>query len=284
MFEAIMNYTFLQHALLAAVLASVACGIMGTIIIEKNLLMSSGGIAHTAFGGVGLGYFLGIDPMLPATVFSTGAALAIVDLNRREGINADNLIGMFWPLGMALGILFIAFTPGYPPDVNSYLFGDILTVASGDLKNMLVLDLIIIGVVWLCYDQLLLWLFDEDFATAIGMKNRFMEYVIYFLIGLTVVVIIRVVGIILILALLSAPPTIARMFSYNFKRIMLLSMLLGLVFCLCGLACSWYLELATGASIVIIAVLGWLLSLPLSRLSSARRHGTAQEEQGDLGL
>ena len=260
MLEALSNYTFMQHAVLSALLASIACGIMGSIIIEKNLLMTSGGIAHTAFGGVGLGYLLGMEPMIPAALFSTGTALAIAGIKRQEAINADNLIGMFWPLGMALGIIFIAFTPGYPPDMNSYLFGDILTVGSTDLKIMLLLDLIIIAIVWLWYDQLLLWLFDEEFSTAIGMKNRFMEYLVYFLVGLTVVVIIRVIGIILILALLSAPPTIARMFSYDFRKIIVISILLGLLFCICGLICSWYWNLSSGAAIVIIAALAWLMS------------------------
>ena len=259
MINAILNYSFLQHALWAAFLASIACGIMGTIIIEKQLVMMSGGIAHTAFGGIGLGYFLRIEPIIGALFFSISSALGIAVIKRNSSTNPDVLVGMFWPLGMALGILFISFTPGYPPDMTSYLFGDILTVSQSDLWFMLILDILIIGTVSVFINLISAYLFDEEFSTALGLNMRFTDYMTFVLIAITVVVIIRVIGIILILALLCVPPTIARMFTYNLKKMMLLSILLGVAFCLTGLWVSYTLQLASGAAIVIVSVLAYIL-------------------------
>lgn len=254
MINALLNYTFLQHAALAALMASVACGIMGTIIIQKRLIMMSGGIAHTAFGGIGLGYFLGIEPIISALGFSVASSLGIAALKRNSSANTDVLVGMFWPLGMALGILFISFTPGYPPDMTSYLFGDILTVSKADLVFMLMLDILIIGTVAVFFNLISAYLFDEEFSTALGLNMRFIDYLTFVLIAVTVVVIIRVIGIILILALLCVPPTLARMFTYNLKKMMLLSILFGFAFCLTGLWMSYTLQLASGAAIVIVSV------------------------------
>lgn len=259
MINALFNYAFLQHALIAALLASVACGIMGTIIIEKKLVMMSGGIAHTAFGGIGLGYFLQIEPIIGALFFSISSSLGIAAIKRNTSTDSDVLVGMFWPLGMALGIIFIAFTPGYPPDMSSYLFGDILTVTTQDLWFMMILDLLIIAAVGIYINLIKAYMFDEEFSTALGLSMRFIDYMTFVLIAITVVVIIRVVGIILILALLCVPPTIARMFTYNIIKMMGLSMVLGAIFCLCGLWASYTLQISSGASIVIVAVAAYVL-------------------------
>jgi zinc transport system permease protein len=259
MINAIFHYAFLQHALTAALLASVACGIMGTIIIEKKMVMMSGGIAHTAFGGIGLGYFLGIEPIIGALFFSITSSVGIAAIKRNSTTDSDVLVGMFWPLGMALGIIFIALTPGYPPDISSYLFGDILTVANQDLWFMIILDMLIIAAVGIHINLIKAYLFDEEFSTALGLNMRFIDYMTFVLIAITVVVIIRVVGIILILALLCVPPTIARMFTYNIIKMMGLSIVLGALFCLCGLWASYSLQVSSGASIVIIAVSTYVL-------------------------
>ncbi|MEQ8199851.1 MAG: metal ABC transporter permease [Syntrophomonadaceae bacterium] len=284
MLEAIMHYTFMQHALLAALLSSIACGIMGTIIIEKRLVMMSGGIAHTAFGGIGLGYYLGIEPIIGALTFSSLSSLGIASLKRHSQTNSDVLIGMFWPLGMALGILFISFAPGYPPDMTSYLFGDILTVSRPDLIYMLVLDAIILVTAAACFDLITVYLFDEEFGTALGLNMIFIDYLIFFMIGLTVVVIIRVIGIILILALLCVPPAVARMYTINLKKMIFMSILLGVVFCLLGLWVSYRLQLASGAAIVIISVLAYFLATGVKRLApgKSRRANVLGSAPGNL--
>lgn len=260
MTSALFHYAFIQHALTAALLSSIACGIIGTIIIEKKMVMMSGGIAHTAFGGIGLGYFLGIEPIIGALGFSTSAALGIAAIRRNTATNPDVLVGIFWPLGMALGIVFIALTPGYPPDMSSYLFGDILTVSRRDLVYMVGLDLIIISTVVIYFNLIKAYLFDEDFSTALGLNMALIDYLTFVLIAVTVVVIIRVVGIILILALLCVPPTIARIFTYNLARIMVFSIGLGVILCLTGLWASYTLQISTGASIVITAAIAYILT------------------------
>lgn len=275
MTSALFHYAFIQHALAAALLSSIACGIIGTIIIEKKMLMMSGGIAHTAFGGIGLGYFLGIEPIIGALGFSTSAALGIAAIRRNTATNPDVLVGIFWPLGMALGIVFIAFTPGYPPDMSSYLFGDILTVSRRDLVYMVWLDLIIIGTVGIYFNLIKAYLFDEDFSTALGLNMALIDYLTFVLIAVTVVVIIRVVGIILILALLCVPPTISRMFTYNLARIMVFSIGLGVILCLTGLWASYTLQISTGASIVITAVIAYVLASVGQKARQRQRRQTS---------
>ncbi len=275
MIRAVLQYDFLQNAVLSAVLASIACGIIGTIIIEKKLVMMSGGIAHTSFGGIGLGYFLNIEPIIGALVFAIGAALGIATIRRKYQTHSDVLIGMFWAVGMALGILFIAITPGYPPDMTSYLFGDILTVSPMDLWVMAALGGIILLVIALLFNYFRAYLFDEEFTTVRGIRTVFLEYMLFILISLTIVVLIRVVGIILIIALLSVPPAIARQFTYDLKKMMLSSTLLGVVFCLMGLWISYELNIASGASIILFSVLSFILvSVVKSRLQMSRKVNT----------
>lgn len=266
MIEGIFQYTFLQHAVASAILASLICGVMGAIISEKKLVMMSGGVAHTAFGGIGLGHFLKIEPIIGALGFAVCAALGIAKIQRSTRTNADLLIGMFWSLGMAMGILFIALTPGYPPDMSSYLFGDILTVSRLDLGLMLALGIVILSVVWAYFPYVKAYLFDDEFTRVLGVNTRLLENLLYVLIALTVVIVIRVVGIILVIALLTIPPAIARQYSYSLKNIMLLSAIIGTIFCLSGLWLSYELQFSSGAAIILIASSGYLLA------SSAKMH------------
>lgn len=254
MIDAIFKYTFLQHAIIGAVLASIICGIIGTIIVEKKLVMMSGGIAHAAFGGVGMGYFLKIEPIIGALIFSVVSSFGIVEIKRRLKVNTDTIIGMFWSLGMALGIIFISLTPGYPPDISSYLFGDILTVSKVDLYIMAGLDSVVIFIVIAFFNNIKAYLFDEEFSKVVGINVKLMEYIVFLLIAFSVVVLIRVVGIILIIALLTVPPTISKIFTRNLKKIMGLSILFGVSFSLLGLFISYKIHIASGASIIIVAV------------------------------
>lgn len=260
MIEALLKYSFLQNAFIGSILASIACGIIGTIIIEKKLVMMSGGIAHTSFGGVGMGYFLNIEPIIGALVFSISAALGIAVINKKSRTNTDVLMGIFWSMGMAAGVLFIAFTPGYPPDISSYLFGDILAVAKLDLKIMIVLDIVVIFIITSLYNQITAYLFDDEFASVVKIKTVLLEYMIYILIAITVVVLIRVVGIVLILALLTTPTAVAKLFTYDLKKIILLSIFLGMIFCLIGLWLSYELQIPSGSSIIMVAGLTYFIT------------------------
>lgn len=259
MIEAVFKYIFLQHAIISSILASIICGIIGTIIVEKRLVMMSGGIAHTAFGGVGMGYFLGVEPIIGALFFSIAASFGIVEIKKRSTVNTDTIIGMFWSLGMALGIIFISLTPGYPPDMSSYLFGNILTVTKIDLYMMIILDLIVIFSLIAFYNNIKAYLFDEEFSKLVGINVSLIEYMIFIFIAFSVVVLIRVVGIILIIALLTVPPAISKIFTGNLRNIMGLSILFGIAFSLLGLVVSYNLHIASGASIIILAVSSYVI-------------------------
>ena len=276
MIETILKYIFLQNAIMAAVLASIACGVIGVYIMEKKLVMMSGGIAHTAFGGIGLGYFLKVEPIFTALGVSVIAALAVAALKRKAMTDSDLLIGMFWSLGMALGVVFIAMTPGYPPDIASVLFGNILAVSRSDLRLILGLDILVLATVYAFFQAFKAYIFDEEFASVAGVPVRALEYLMYVLVAVTVVVMIRVVGIILVIALLTAPPAIAKQFTYDMKKIMALSVLLGIGFCFTGLWVSYTVRLASGASIVMVAVGAYAL-VSLVRFGLRRRGGTARE-------
>jgi len=258
--KALLTYQFLQNALISGILASIVCGIIGVIIVEKKLVMMSGGIAHTSYGGVGLGYLLGFEPIIGAFIFAIGAALGIGYIKKRGGTRFDVIIGLFWSLGMALGILFIALMPGYPPDLSSYLFGSILSVTKADLYLISSLTFIVTLIVIALFNDWKAYLFDEEFASIIGVRTSLLEYLLLVLVAMTVVVLIRVVGIILVLALLTAPAAIADMLTANLKKRMVYAVFLGNVFCLAGLWLSYEMNIASGASIVILSVICYLIS------------------------
>lgn len=283
MIDALLKYQFLQNALAASLLASIVCGIIGVIIVEKKLVMLSGGIAHTSYGGVGLGYLLGIEPILGAFLFSVAAAFGIGMIKRKDGARSDVVIGLFWSLGMALGILFIALMPGYPPEITSYLFGSILSVTRADLLLMAVFTAIVLLVVILLFNHWKAYLFDEEFASIIGIKTGFLEYLLLVLVAMTVVVLIRVAGIILVLALLTAPAAAAGMLTRSLKQRMVLASLFGIVLCILGLWISYVMNIASGASIVIVSVCGYLLFWAVRNAclrGQRKRHAAAMQAAG----
>ncbi|WP_411676124.1 metal ABC transporter permease [Caproicibacter sp.] len=259
MISALFQYQFLQNALAAGLLSSIVCGIIGVIVIEKKLVMLSGGIAHTSYGGVGLGYLLGFEPILGAFLFAVGGALAIGKISRRKTTHSDVVIGLFWSFGMALGILFVALTPGYPPDMTSYLFGNILSVTRGDLLLMACLTVLVLAAVAVFYDTWKAYLFDEEFAAVMGVDTARLNYLLLILVAMTVVVLIRVVGIILVLALLTAPAAVAGLLTNSFGRRICYSIFFGAVFCLAGLWLSYTLNIASGACIVILSAVSYLI-------------------------
>jgi len=265
MIEAILNYQFMQNALMTAIIASIVCGIIGTIVVEKKLVMMSGGIAHTAFGGIGLGYWLGFEPILGAIFFSVGSSLLITTIKRKTNTNTDTLIGILWSSGMALGILFIYLSPGYPPDMASYLFGDILTVTRFDLYIIFALAVFTVFVIVAFFSRWLSYLFDDEFSFIIGMNTCFMEYFMFLLIALSIVVLIRVVGIILVIALLTAPTAIAKHFTFNLKKLMIISGLIGMIISISGIWLSFYLNIPSGAMIILLLSASFFISTLLKK-------------------
>ena len=178
----------MQNAMLAGLLASIACGIIGTYVVSKKIVFISGGIAHASFGGIGLGYFLGISPVLGATGFGLLSAIAMGLTTRRTKLPEDTVIGILWATGMALGAIFISLTPGYTSSLFSYLFGNILTVPDSELLLIFILDVVILGVVALLYKEFLAVSFDEEYSTVTGMPTEKIYLTMLCLIALTIVV------------------------------------------------------------------------------------------------
>ncbi len=250
----------MQNAFLAAILVSVACGVVGCYVVIKRIVFISGGISHSAFGGVGLGYFLGVNPLLAAVPFTLLAAAGMGLVKKRMEVPEDTAIGILWSVGMALGIIFVNLTPGYAPDLISYLFGNILTVPTTDLYLMLLLDAVILVMVYLLRREFLALSFDEEFSTVVGMPSEAVYYLLLALVALSVVVLIKVVGVILIIALLTIPAAITREYTNNLNQMMVLSVVLGAVLTTGGLVLSYIFNLASGATIVLFMALAFLLS------------------------
>jgi len=267
-----LQYEFARNALVAALLASVACGVIGSYVVVKRLASISGGIAHAAFGGIGIGYFLGIDPLLGVLPFSLASAAGIWAVSRRGRLPEDTAVGIFWAMGMAVGVLFIGLTPGYAPDLFGYLFGSILTVPRSDLYLMLALDTLIVAVVGLRYKELLALSFDEEFAKVSGIRAEAMYLMLLGLVAVTVVVLIRIVGIVLVIALLTIPAAIARQHTRNLTRMMALSTLVCAVLSFAGLWISYATDLPSGATIILLACLAFAASAA-ARAAAARTRG-----------
>ncbi len=256
----IFQYEFLKNAVAATVLVNIACGIVGTYVVIKKIVFISGGISHAAFGGIGLGYLLGVNPIITAVPFSLFSALAVGLISKRSKLSEDAAIGIIWAVGMALGIIFINLTPGYAPDLFSYLFGNILTIPVSDLYIMLAMNLIIILIVALFFKEFNAMSFDEEFSTVVGIPNRVLYLVLLCMVALCVVILIRIVGIILVIALLTIPSSICRQFTYNIKKLIISSIVVGIILTLTGLWISYLLDLASGATIIIILAVVFLFS------------------------
>ena len=256
----LFHYGFFRNAFLAAMLMSVSCGLIGTYIVSRRMVFISGGITHASFGGVGIGYFLGISPLAGAAVFALIAALASENLTHRRRIRNDSVIAILWSLGMALGIIFVYMTPGYAPDLMSFLFGSILTVTATDLWFMVSLAITVSVLFFLLYRPILYVSFDEQFARSKGIPVMLYNYLLIVLVALTIVLSIRVAGIILVLSVLTIPQNIANLFTLRFSRIMVASVLIGFVASFLGLVISYYLNIPSGATIIFTLVVLYLVA------------------------
>jgi len=248
-----LQYEFTEHALIAGLLAAIACGIIGVYVVVNRIVFISGGIAHASFGGIGLGYLAGISPVLGAMFFSIASALGMGLVIRKTRLPEDTAIGIMWAMGMALGIIFIGLAPGYAPDLFSYLFGNILTVPFSDIILMLILDAIIVTIVIALYKEFMALSFDEEFGTVAGAPIGALYLLLLCMIALTIVVLIRVVGIILVIALLTIPAALARQFTHTLWKMMLLAILFGEAFTFGGLWLSYELDVASGATIILLS-------------------------------
>lgn len=256
----IFSYDFMLNAFLAGIMASLAAGIIGTYVVVKRIVFITGGISHTTYGGIGLGYLLGFNPIFGAIGASVLTAFVVSKLGRVKRQSEDMLIGIIWAFGMALGIFFINLSEGYTPDLMSYLFGNILLVSQTDIIIMIVLNLVILLTVYLNFAKFKAVTFDEEFARSMGINVNRIYLILLLLIAVTIVILIKLVGIVLVIAMLSIPPAIAIKYAKSIKQMMIFSVLLGLLFNFVGLFSSYYLNLTSGASIIFISVIGYLIS------------------------
>jgi zinc transport system permease protein len=268
--SAILSYEFMQNAILAGILASLICGVIGPFIVTRRMVFISGGLSHTAFGGLGIAYWLGIHPLIGAMAFVLAAALLVSRLEERRLSQNDLFIGILWAVGVAVGIVFIHITPGYAPDLMAFLFGNILTVPRTDVVIMLVLVLAVCGAVALFYNGFVAVALDEEYARARRLPVAALKTGLMALAAVTIVTLIQVVGILLVIALLTIPVALASSFSRSFGGIMLLSVLCGIFICLAGLALSYLIAFPSGAAIILIG--GALLGLVkgIKRLAARR--------------
>ncbi|MEE9566498.1 MAG: metal ABC transporter permease, partial [Desulfobacteria bacterium] len=241
-----LHLEFMQNAFMAAFLASIVCGIIGTFVVVNRIVFISGGIAHAAYGGVGLAFFLGLSPMLGILGFSLLVSVVMAAVTWRARHRADTIIGVLWALGMALGVILLDLTPGYNVDLMSYLFGSILTVPSSDLWLMLGLSGLVVLIVGYFYRDFVSLSYDEEFARVRGVPVRILYFLLMAMIALSVVMIIQIVGLILVIALLTIPPYIAERFSGSLLTMMLYSILLNILFTWLGLWLSFEFNLTSG--------------------------------------
>ena len=250
----VLQYGFIQNALIAGILISIAAGIIGSLVVVNKITFLTGGIAHSSYGGIGLAIYLGIPVLFGATIFAvlTAIIIAVITIKNRNRI--DSIIGMMWASGMAIGIVFVDLTPGYNVDLMSYLFGSIIAVSKDDILYMSFLDLFIISVIVFFYKEILAVSYDSEFASLRGINVKFFYTLILVLAGLCVVAAIKAVGLILVIALLTIPTYLAESFASKLSSMMIISSILATIFTILGLVVSYMYDISSGASIIIVAV------------------------------
>ena len=256
----IFQYDFIIKGLLGAIFASITAGLAGTYVVSRRMVFLSGGITHASFGGIGIGYFLGMNPVAGAAVFGILSALGVEYLSVKQKIREDSAIGILWAFGMAIGIIFIYLTPGYTPNLMSYLFGSILTVSNADILALGIMSVILILYFGIFYRTILYISFDEVFARTYSSYVNIFKYITTSLIALTIVLNIRMAGVVLVISLLTIPPNIAMLFTRVYYKIVIWSVLAGFAGTSSGFAISYFAGIPVGATIIFTLVIIWVLA------------------------
>lgn len=254
-FIELFQYSFFRNALLGSLLTCIACGIIGTYIVARRLVFISGGITHASLGGLGIGFYFGINPIFSAMIFSIFSAFGIEWLNKKQGVRQDSSIAAFWSLGMAVGVIFTFLKSGYAPNLSDYLFGNILTVTHLDIISLIILSVLLIAVFTVLYRNIVFVAFDADFAKTRNIPVKFIEYLMMFFIAVSIVLSIRLAGIVLLMSLLTIPQMTANLFTNNFFKIIIGSVVFGFLGCLLGLFCSYFLNVPSGAFIIFMLII-----------------------------
>ena len=251
----ILQFTFFQYALIGSLLASIACGIIGTYIVTRRLVFISGGLTHASFGGIGIGLYVGINPLISAAIFSVLSAFGVEWLTKRKDTREDSAIAVFWTFGMAIGVIFTFLAPGFIPELSTYLFGNILTITKSDLYLLGVLAIALILFFGLFLRTIVSIAFDREFALSQKIPVHFFEYTLMFFIALTIVACLQMVGIVLVISLLTLQQMTANIFTNSFKKMIFLSIAIGFISCVGGLILSYILHVPSGAAIIFFSIL-----------------------------
>ena len=261
-----LHFEFVQNALIAGLLTSIICGVIGTLVVVNRLVFLSGGIAHSAYGGVGLAFFFGWPYMICAIGFAFGAAMIMAAVSLRSKHRSDTIIGVMWAMGMACGILLLDMTPGYNVDLMSYLFGSILSVPHSDLVTMAVIGVVILALIGYFFQDLLAMSYDEEFAQIRGVPVKRLYFMLIGVVAITVVMVVQVVGLILVIALLTIPPYIAEKYTQSLFAMMVMSCFIGMLFTTGGLWLSYVYDLTSGAAIIFLSGCLFFLSLIFDKI------------------
>lgn len=256
----LLQYTFFQNAIIGIVIISIAAAIIGTYIVTRRLVSITGGITHACFGGLGLGYYLGVNPIVMASVFAVASSVGVEWLSSKYRVREDSAIAVVWSLGMAVGVLFVFLTPGYVPELNSFLFGNILTITSSDLLAFAIYTVVLVVFFMIFYRRIVACAFDKDFAQVMHLPVKFISYTMTVLIAVCIVLTIRLVGLMLLMSMLSLPQMIAEIYCNRFKSLMLLSVGISLVCSLAGLFLTTIIDVPCSAIIVIIMVVAYIIA------------------------
>ena len=261
-----LHLEFMQNALVAGILTSIICGVIGTLVVVNRLVFLSGGIAHSAYGGIGLAFFFGLPYMVGAIGFALFSAMIMAAVSLKSKHRADTIIGVMWAMGMAFGILLLDITPGYNVDLMSYLFGSILSVPKSDIITMIIIGVLILGLIVYFFQDLLAMSYDEEFAQIRGVPVKRLYFMLIGIVAVTVVMVVQVVGLILVIALLTIPPYIAEKYTKSLISMMVVACFLGMIFTTGGLWLSYSFDMTSGAAIIFLAGSIFFLSLGFDSL------------------
>ena len=265
------QYAFFRNALWGMLLISIAGGIIGTYIVTRRMVSITGGIPHACFGGLGLGYYLGLSPILMAGVFAVVSSVGVEWMSARLKLREDSAIAVIWSLGMALGVLFVFLTPGYVPELNAFLFGNILTIGSADLMAFGLFAIAIVMFFALFFRKIVACAFDPDFSQVSGLPVRFINYVMTVFVAVCVVLTIRLVGIMLLISMLTIPVLVAETWSRRFMPVMLLSIAVSVLTSISGIFMAAATDVPCSSVIVLMQVSVYLLSRLFKGLSLRRQ-------------
>lgn len=270
----IFEYQYLANAFFAAIFAGITCGIVGTYVMARRMVFLCGGITHASFGGLGIALYAGINPIMGAMLFAVLSAIGIEFSSEKGGLREDSAIGIIWSIGMAVGALFMSLTPGYTSgDLASYMFGSIITVTTQDVITLGIFTLMCVVGALIWWRQIMYIAFDRDFAASQGIATRAISYLLIIVVAITIVLAIRIMGIVLLLSLFTIPAVTANILTKSYAKITLWAAMIATMGALFGLVISYNWEIPPGTCIIFILtialIVAKLLSLRSKKISNA---------------